>query len=175
MRTIAFRVFAFAAPALGCIVATAPGCGSRGPLDDGLVFVSADASLDATTDAPVTDAASDGAPDAPVDAGHDATPIDCIQCIFSQCQEEILNCVQSQPCQQAFQCVAQNCLAGGGGPDPSCILKCASASTQGAAQVFLVFQCVTMTCGPDCASILGALGGLGGGGGGGGGGRRDGG
>jgi hypothetical protein len=165
MRGIAIRVLA--GVALGSVViSAAPGCGSRGPLDDGLVFLSADASIDATDDVVSSDAPSDAIGDAPKDAGHDATPIDCVQCLFSQCQDAILTCIQSQPCQQAFQCVAQDCLAGGGGPDPGCILNCASSSPGGALQVFNVFQCVTMQCGPDCSSVLAGLGGLGGGGGG---------
>lgn len=164
-RRIAIRALAAVALA-SVVISAAPGCGSRGPLDDGPVFLSADASIDAFDDGAPADAPSDVIVDAPKEAGHDATPIDCVQCLFSQCQDQILQCIQSQPCQQAFQCVAQNCLSGGA-PDPGCILKCAGSNPTGGLQVFQVFQCVTGQCGPDCASVLGGLGGLGGGGGGG--------
>ncbi len=152
----------------------AAACGARGPLDDspfGADSGIGTGELDAAPEAaPVVDAAPEAAP---VDAGHDATIIDCVQCISNDCSMPIFQCIQSQPCQQAFACVAQMCLGGGGagGLDPGCLLKCASGNATGALQVLQVFMCVTGTCGPDCATLLGGLAGLGGGGGG----KRDGG
>jgi hypothetical protein len=162
--------------ALGSIAAAAaPGCGSRGPLDTGPYGEDAGGAGNGAADAaPEAEAAptADAAPDAPKDAGHDATIVDCANCLFTDCSMPILACIQSPPCQQAFQCVLGTCFGsgGGGGLDPACLLKCASSSPTGALQVLQVFMCVTGTCGPDCASLLSGLGGLGGGGGGG---RRD--
>lgn len=153
-------------------------CGSRGPLLD-------DEFLDASTDA--TDTVVDAAPEAsttvdasPRDAGRESSGsiIDCGACLIQQCSPAIIQCIGSQPCVQAFQCVIQDCLGAGGsggGANPLCLLKCASGDPQGALQVLQVFQCVTGMCGSDCTSLLGGLGGLGGGlgGGGGGGGKKD--
>jgi hypothetical protein len=162
---------AFATLAVACV---ASACGSRGPLDDGFVIV-ADAAP--AVDADVEDAAPivDAAPDVPVDAGHEAGILDCGICLVGQCQQPIVQCISSPDCRAAFQCVVQTCLSGGGGLDPTCLLGCASKSTQGALQVFQIFNCVTNQCGSDCNSLLGGLGGLGGGGGGGGGGGKGGG
>jgi len=148
-------------------------CGSRGPLLD-------DEFADAAADADTVDAAPEAATivDAsPVDAGRDSgggSIIDCGACLITQCSPAIIQCVGSQPCVQAFQCVIQDCLGGSsGGFNPLCLLKCASGDPQGALQVLQVFQCVTGQCGSDCTALLGGLGGLGGGLGGGGGGKKD--
>src|SRR5690606_11396092 len=101
-----------------------------------------------------------------VDAGREAgTILDCGICLVDQCSQDILACVQSPSCIQAFQCVVTDCVAGGGGFDPKCMFQCAQGDPAGALQVFQIFQCVTGECGSDCGSVLsGLLGGLGGGG-----------
>lgn len=156
---------------VGAILAAAPSCGSRGPLDDEASSAGADASadvngggasVDGSSTTPVTDASK---PDAsPADAGKEGgTIIDCAQCLVQECQSSIVACVQSASCRQTFQCVITDCLSGGS-PNPACLLQCASGDPKGALQVFQVFQCVTGTCGPDCSTLLGTiLGALGGG------------
>lgn len=154
---------------VGCVALAAPACGSRGPLDDGVIVVAA---ADAAPEADLSDAgpAEDAAPEAAaVDAGREAGILDCGICLVQQCQQPIVSCIGSTDCRAAFQCVIQTCLSGGGGLDPTCLLGCASKSSQGALQVLQIFTCVTQQCGPDCGALLGGLGGLGGGGGGGGG------
>jgi len=136
-------------------------CGSRGPLDDEPY---PDASGDVVTADVEVEAASDGAADANRDAGREAGGfVACGVCLFDQCSQPILNCVQSPPCQAVFQCVVTTCL-GSGGLNPSCLFQCGQGDLSGALQALTVFQCVTGKCGPDCTSVLGLLGGLGGGG-----------
>lgn len=142
-------------------------CGSRGPLDadppredDAAVDVEApDASSEATT--------RDATADAPVDARRDASILGCGICVVQDCQAPITACIQSAPCQRAFQCVLTTCLAGGGGLDTGCLLQCGAQDLQGALQILAVFQCLTGTCGDVCGELLGGIPGLPGGGGGG--------
>jgi hypothetical protein len=141
-------------------------CGSRGPLDVEIVEATeADAAVVDAVVAPAVDA-SDAAQahDAPIDAGHEATLVDCGQCLSQKCGAVFIECIQSAPCRATFQCVAQKCVSGGT-PDPSCITKCAN-DPKSIGTVLAVITCVTSKCGPDCTSVLGGLGGLGGGGGG---------
>lgn len=174
LPSFTFRLVA-ASASVAALLAAAPSCGSRGPLDDGPVAdTSADASADVTSGGASVDASAPPASDASasvdaraVDAGKDGgTIIDCAECLVDQCQNTILQCVQSAACRQTFQCVFTECLSGGA-PNANCLLDCAAGDPAGALQVLQVFQCVTGTCGEDCSTLLGAvLGGLGGGGGG---------
>lgn len=149
------------------VLAATPGCGARSPLDD----TPWDAGLEATVDAPV-----EAAPelDAAVEAAADAQPpglVACGQCLIGQCQQPVVACIQEPACQQAVQCIATSCLAGGS-LDLGCIANCGKGNPQGALAALSIFQCVTQTCGEDCTTVIGGLlGGLGGLGGGGG--RRD--
>lgn len=142
-------------------------CGSRGPLDDTPI-----GALDAGADTLAAD--MDGAaeiPDATADV-RQAGIVQCGACLVNQCSDDVLGCVQSAGCRATLQCVLQQCLAGAGGLDLSCMTKCGSSDPAGALKVLQIVQCVIKDCGPECTSLLGAL--LGGaGGGGGGGGRRD--
>jgi hypothetical protein len=158
--------------ASGFAASTAVGaCGSRGPLDIEIVEATeADAAIDvdATPSIDASDAAPD-AHDAAADAPHEATVADCARCLSQQCGSVLVSCLQSVPCRTTLQCVAQQCIAGGGTPSPTCLIDCAP-DPKGIGGVLAIFQCVTQKCGADCTSIVGALGG-----GGGGGSRRDGG
>jgi hypothetical protein len=148
----------------------AAACGSRGPLDIGLIYGAdggdgsiADAApdvanADASSDSPAGDAAGDAAGDGAVDAG----PLACAACIAQNCGADVLGCVTSTTCRTALTCVAQKCL-NGGNLDPQCLGMCTNNDPMQLAQLFAIFQCVITSCGPQCA---GALGGLGGGGGG---------
>src|SRR5688572_4419711 len=131
---------------------TMSACGSRGPLDD----------------EPYVDATADVVPDVELDTGADVRDANvdtresggflaCPTCLFDQCQQPLLNCLQSQPCQQVFQCVITTC-AGSGGLNPQCLLQCGQGDISGALQALQVFQCITGKCGPDCAALLGLLG-----------------
>lgn len=138
-------------------------CGSRGPLDG-------DPPPDAATDtAAVIDATPDVGPDTavPVDAGRESggSILECGTCLFGECSDGILACVQDAACRAIFQCVITDCFAGGGGsPSPACLLKCANGDLTAGLKILQIFTCVTGTCGPDCGSLLGGLlGGLGGG------------
>lgn len=151
---------------LALALVTMGACGSRGPLD-------ADPPPDAGTpdSGVVDDAAPDvGPPDtaAPIDAGRESggTILECGSCLFSECSDKVLACVQDTKCRTIFQCVVTDCLAGGGSPSPACMLGCANGDISGGLKILAIFTCVTGTCGPDCGSLLGGLlGGLGGGGG----------
>ncbi len=141
-------------------------CGSRGPLD-------AEEALPAggAADAQAADAAGDAAvlADATPDRGDARTdggpvgPIACGLCVAQGCGAPILACVQNPSCARTFQCVTTSCVSGGT-LDPACLVRCASGDPGGALQILQIFQCLTTKCGPDCASILGLLGGGGGGG-----------
>lgn len=144
------------------------GCGSRGPLDDTPLAV--DAGVDAESlRAAQTDAG-------PADGGREASAVvACGSCVLGSCGSTILECVREPACRTVFQCVATTCLGGGsgGGLNPRCLLNCATEAPEGAAGVLELFTCLTGTCGPECGTILGQLGGglggaggLGGGGGG---------
>jgi hypothetical protein len=148
----------------------APACGSRGPLDDEGIPDAAAADV-AAADVSVPDPVDA----TPADAGREAapTPIDCGICLLGQCSQDIIACIASPGCREAFQCVITDCAGlggggggGGGGFDPVCLFKCASSDPAGALQVLQIFQCVTGQCGEDCGALLGGLlgGGLGGGG-----------
>lgn len=151
---------------LALALVTMGACGSRGPLDS-------DPPPDAGT--PETSVVEDAAPDvnqpeaAPVDAGRESggTILECGSCLFSECSDSVLACVQDTKCRAIFQCVVTECLAGGGSPSPACMLGCANGDISGGLKILAIFTCVTGTCGPDCGGLLGGLlGGLGGGGGG---------
>ena len=147
-------------------------CGSRGPLDIEIIEgIDSDSGLvDAASFVDATDsAAGDAHADAAKDAGHEATAIDCFQCLQQQCGTSLITCITSTPCRTTLQCAAQKCFAGGA-PDPQCVFNCAGSDPSGIGPLLAVVQCVTQKCGSDCTSVLGGLGGLGGGGGGGGGG-----
>lgn len=144
-------------------------CGSRGPLDIGLIYgadggdasvvdATPDVAQEATVDAPV-DAPAEASGDGAVDGGVLA----CGSCIAQNCGADIVTCVTNMACRTALTCVAQKCLMGGM-PDPQCIGTCTNNDPMQLAQLFAIFQCVITNCGTQCA---GALGGLGGGGGGG--------
>lgn len=161
----------FASASLVAVVLAA--CGSRGPLDDAAVTAAEAGATE--TGSSTTEDATTPTPTPTADAGADAEKeggsiIECGSCLFTECSQGILACVQDPACSATFQCVVSDCLTGGS-PNPACLLKCAG-SPQGALKIFTIFQCVTQTCGGDCgdllATILGGLGGLGGGGGGGG-------
>src|SRR5688572_4587283 len=85
---------------LTCTV-LASACGSRGPLDDE-AFPDA-----ATADVAAADVVVSVPDAAPVDAGREAapSPIDCGICLIGQCSQDILGCVTSPGCREAFQCV----------------------------------------------------------------------
>lgn len=140
------------------IAAAVTACGSRGPLDIEVVAASdADGGVDATTDA-TSDAAS---PDARSDArpGSDGGSIvNCGACVAQSCGAQFFQCLQSPACRTTFQCVLQDCLTGGA-PNASCVLKCAGSDPTGVVQVLRIFTCVTQSCGDDCSSLLGGLGG----------------
>ena len=158
-RLVAGLVFAGAAA-----TAALGGCGSRGPLDEATsVTLDAAPEAEAIVDATVeeTDALT---PDA---ARRDAGPVACGLCVIGSCGDMLLSCIQSEGCRGVFQCVATECLAGGGGVNPLCLFQCAGDDPAGALAVLSVFQCVTGQCGDVCSSLLGGLGGLPGGGGGG--------
>src|SRR5688572_24711426 len=87
---------------------TMSACGSRGPLDDDPY---PDANADVVTPDVEVEAAVDAKPDA-VDAGREGGIINCGICLFDQCTPTILECVQSPPCQQVFQCVISTCVGG---------------------------------------------------------------
>lgn len=148
---------------LACFSVAGAACGSRGPLDGADPLAPSASTSDAAPPTPTVPP-----PDAaPRPTGPDLPPIvDCGICLVGECADPILACVTDTACQQAFQCVVQEC---GGGIDGSCILKCAQASPQGALQILSIFQCVSGKCGEDCTDLLSLLGNLGGGGGGGGG------
>jgi hypothetical protein len=142
------------------------GCGARGPLDadDLATNVTADAGTD-----PSNSASGDAGPDAPTsspgteppDAGHDASVLQCGACVATSCGSKILACVQSAGCRAAVQCVVTKCLKGS--VDPVCLFGCGGSDPSAALAALDIFQCVTGSCGGDCSSVLGRLGGLGGG------------
>lgn len=150
-----------------CIALASTGaCGSRGPLDGD---PPPDAGTPDTTPV-LVDAAPDVGPDtsAPVDAGRESggSILECGTCLFGECSDGILACVQDAACRAIFQCVITDCFAGGGSPNPACMLKCANGDLTAGLKILQIFTCVTGTCGDDCGSLLGGLlGGLGGGGG----------
>jgi hypothetical protein len=150
--------------ACALLAASSQACGARGPLDD----TPRDTGQDA---APVARAEPPG-----IDAGPEAGvagPLACGRCLTRECGSSVVACVQAAACRTTVQCVVTTCLAGGS-PDLSCVIGCASGSSDGAIAALSVFDCATRTCGGDCATVLGAaLGGLGGLGGGGGGGGQD--
>lgn len=139
--------------ALGIALVVA--CGSRSPLDVAerpaapLDAAAPDASLEAAVPVPVP---------VPVDAGREAGLLDCGVCLANQCSTKMSECIQSAPCRDTFQCILQNCLAGGG-LDTPCLFKCGGGNPAGAIQALGVFQCVTQDCGSDCNPLIGALGG----------------
>ena len=158
---------------VGAIAVAVDACGARGPLDFEL-YAGADSSTDASTsgDGALVDAADAVAPkdviaDVRRDSSDSGSPINCGTCIASQCGGLLTQCMANPQCLTVLQCVLFNCAAGGT-PNQQCLLGCAAASPSGAIQAFGVFQCLTLTCGPDCAGLIPGLGGLGGGGGGGG-------
>jgi hypothetical protein len=163
--------FLFGIAAVVCVA-----CGARGPLDvPDIVYVTADAGdADDTADGSAN-GSQDGALDAigPKDAGGDvANPINCALCVGQSCSNQILACVTNQACLQTLNCVFGTCLKGGS-VSPACALGCSGeAGPQGILDVLAILQCVTMSCGADCQSVLAGLGaGLGGGGGAGGAGK----
>lgn len=152
-RTVALGAMALVMAGAAAIT---PGCGARGPLDD----TPWDAGADVVVDAEV-DAAADAAPEA-----GPTGPFACGQCLARQCGSSVLACLQAPACRTTVQCVATTCLRSGS-PDISCVISCASGSSEGALAAFSIFDCATRTCGGDCASVVGAVldgvGGLGGG------------
>jgi len=159
--------------ALALLLATA--CGSRGPLDvDVIVIEAGAASVEPGQDAGVgagdtgspsgADASSDGAPG---DGGREAGRfdsgfgpiVDCPVCIGQSCGTQLGACFQSPSCRTTLQCAFTSCVAGDGGGaggfDPACILRCANGDLVALQQIFAAFQCVTQSCGADCASVLG--------------------
>jgi predicted small lipoprotein YifL len=139
------------------LASSSPACGARGPLDD----TPRDAGHDA---APAASAEPPGL-DAGPEAGA-AGPLACGRCLARECGSSVVACVQAPACRTTVQCAVTTCLAGGS-PDLSCVIGCASGSSDGAIAALSVFDCATRTCGGDCATVLGtaldALGGLGGG------------
>jgi len=165
---------------IACVVAMSAACGARGPLDTpDYYFNGLDGSDEASTDEGGSD--TDGAADAAghtdgraPDAGADAAnPIDCAVCVGQSCSNQIIACVTSQSCLGTLNCVFSKCLTGGS-VNPVCAFGCAGeAGPSGLLDVLAVFQCITSSCGADCNSLIGGLGGgldgIGGSGGGGGG------
>jgi hypothetical protein len=164
------RRFVPAAFVAGLLVA----CGARGPLDITVVEETAEGGGDAAVleAGPDVVDASDGGEggDAPDDRvgppGFDAGPIvNCGQCVVQSCGQQFLTCLTDTNCRTALQCVVTTCLSGGT-PDPTCVLGCANGDATTLADLVGAFECVIGTCGAQCTSVLGSLGGLGGGGGG---------
>src|SRR5579863_7466792 len=89
------------ASGIAVLVAILAACGSRGPLDDGPIYLPADAQ---TPDA-AADVSEQPTPDAsmmtPTDAGVEGGLIQCGECVVNSCGTTLLMCFQSQPCQQA--------------------------------------------------------------------------
>lgn len=150
---------------LSCSTAPLVACGSRGPLDDGPIYLAAEAGAPTALDA------GDAVRDAAIDARR-AGILECGQCLVGQCSSDVLSCAQSPGCRAMLECVVLQCGGGGGGMDMQCLTSCASGDPAGAAKILQIFQCVTGDCGPECGPLLGdPLGGGPGGGGGRGGGR----
>ena len=113
--------------------------------------------------------------------GDDGGLIDCGTCVATQCGSAIATCLADTTCSTALQCIATTCLgttlggltgggssgsssgssgssSGGGGA--SCFLGCGGGSITGLTSLLPIFTCLTSTCGTDCGSLLGGLGGL---------------
>ena len=154
--------------------AVAAACGSRGPLDIGDVqYPTDDSGANATDATDLVDASAPIDASVPEDVGPDHNggiiPIDtgipalnCLACVGQSCGTGLVQCFTNTACRTTLQCVGRTCLAGGGTPNPQCLLGCGQADPQSLLQVFQILQCVTMSCGADCSSVL--MGGLGGGG-----------
>ena len=128
-------------------------CGSRGPLDDDGPLDAGAADVLAADVTPIIDA-SPPPPDGPVDARPDAGNIlSCGTCLFGQCSQGILKCVQTPACQKTLQCVLTTCVSGGS-PDPACLFKCASGDVGSTLALLQIFTCVTGKCGPDCNALI---------------------
>jgi hypothetical protein len=167
-----FRAPFAASLSLGALAVVALGaCGSRGSLDYDIVQVVA-AGDDASTETPDADVPDTNAtidvnvPDTnvPVDTGVDApveaSVINCGLCVATSCGSDIVACLTDTTCQQTLTCAVQTCLTGG--IDLQCFLGCANGNSASLAQLITMFQCITQTCGPQCTSVLGGLGGSGG-------------
>lgn len=131
----------------------AAACGSRGPLDISGLYETADSGADSMqADSGVADAGADTASD----SGQPA--INCALCVGQQCNQQLLQCLQSAPCRAILQCAVQKCLGMGGGFNPTCLAQCGT-DFQALAQVLSVVTCVTGKCGDQCLGLLGQMGG----------------
>lgn len=147
-------VVALAVVALGA--ATTAACGARGPLDD--TPLDAGTSLN-EADATPEDAGGTDATTPPKDAGQDSgkvddSPLACGSCLLGECGPGIGECLQSQTCRDALQCIGSTCLGEGGQPDPACAIACANGDMASITSILQVFKCVTSTCGGQCSSSL---------------------
>lgn len=132
----------------------AAACGSRGPLDIAGPYSYADSGADGT----VQDSGADtGVADGGREGGGPPI-VNCALCVGQQCNQQLLQCIQSMPCRTILQCAVQKCLGMGGGFNPACLTQCGT-DFQALAQVLSVVTCVTGKCGEQCLGLLGQMGG----------------
>jgi len=146
-----------AALVLIALLPIAAACGSRGPLDIAGPYSYADSGAG---DATLQDGASSADGGTSADGGRDGGQpvINCALCVGQQCNQQVLQCIQSTPCRTILQCAVQKCLGMGGGFNPSCLAQCGT-DFQALAQVLSVVTCVTGKCGDQCLGLLGQMGG----------------
>jgi predicted small lipoprotein YifL len=177
------RSFALASTSL-VLVSTA--CGARGPLNFEVIEVvaSADGSAPTTSTGPGDDSgspangsdsgsssgsSSGGSSSGGLLGGADGGIIACGSCVTTQCASSIEACVADTTCATSLECIFTTCLGGlggGGGSGSSggglsCITTC-GGGLSGLSNLLPILECIGGTCGSDCGSLLGGLGGLGG-------------